>query len=200
MARLLGDDEFREEAMQSPGAGQAVHAGGSHAATRAALLRHSSAFREKPDLMGSPAPRRTDLAIVAALGLISLVLVTLPTAPGLEACAGVLLTLILPGYVIAAAVFPPGDLRVGVRGALVVAFSIACSALGGLGLQFLLPLNHTTFAVLLLGGRQRASSSRPGDGRGSSRARQHSPPGPRPDGLHDPRAGPRAGSSPAPRS
>lgn len=100
--------------------------------------------------MRSPAPQGTDLAIVAALGLCSLFLVALPTAVWLEAVAALLLVFVLPGYAVAAAIFLPGDLRPDVRATLVVVFSVACTALGGLLLQVFVPLDHTIFAALLL--------------------------------------------------
>ncbi len=98
-----------------------------------------------------PASQRTDLGIVSALSLFALICTVLPVAGWLKAIAGILLAFLLPGYAIAAAIFLPGDIRRDLRFALAVVFSISCSALGGLVLQIVLPLDRPVFAVLLLG-------------------------------------------------
>ncbi len=100
--------------------------------------------------MRSPAPQRTDLAIAAALSLLSMFVIALPTSGWVQAGAGALLVLALPGYAITVAIFLPGDIRSDVRAALSVVLSIACVALGGLLVQIVFRLDRALFAGLVL--------------------------------------------------
>lgn len=60
------------------------------------------------------------------------------------------LVLFLPGYAIAALVFPPGSVGPAERGIYAVTLSIAVAAVGGLVLQLVIGLDRASWAVLLV--------------------------------------------------
>jgi uncharacterized membrane protein len=95
------------------------------------------------------APLWRDLAAVVALALVGLLVSLLPVAGWVKAVALLPLVLILPGYALAAALFPPGVIGRDDRLVFTVAFSVGASALGGLLLQVALRLDRPVWAALL---------------------------------------------------
>ncbi len=90
-----------------------------------------------------------DLAAVTALALIGLAL-ALVAAPGWLRVIGLTpLVVILPGYAVAAALFPTATLPRDDHILYSVAFSIGATALGGLGLEVFLRLDRPAWAMLL---------------------------------------------------
>ncbi|MGE5407104.1 MAG: hypothetical protein ACM3NV_00675 [Syntrophothermus sp.] len=61
------------------------------------------------------------------------------------------LALLLPGYAIGAALFPPGTLSPGARAVQTFAFGVAAAGLGGLVLQIFVGLDRTAWVALLVG-------------------------------------------------
>jgi uncharacterized membrane protein len=93
--------------------------------------------------------RDRDLAVTTALAMIALVVLVLPLPHWLQA-AFALILLILPGYALAAAIFPPGFITKEERWVFTIAFSIVTAALGGVVLQLFVDLGRGVWIVLLL--------------------------------------------------
>lgn len=91
-----------------------------------------------------------DLAVVAGLAVIGALAAVLPLHGWLQALLVGPLVLALPGYALAAALFPPRTLSRGERLVHAFVFSIAAAAIGGVVLQLLLDLHHTVFLLLEL--------------------------------------------------
>jgi uncharacterized membrane protein len=96
------------------------------------------------------AGKSRDLALVAAGTLVSLILIALPFEGFVKAMALLPMVLFLPGYALAAALFPdrrsPGRAE---RAIYVFALSVAAASLGGLVWQFAFELTRASWAFLL---------------------------------------------------
>ena len=122
-----------------------------------------------------------DLAVVAGLAMVGALAALLPLHGWLQAVLIGPLVLALPGYALAAALFPPGTLSRGERLVHTFVLSIAAVAIGGVILQLVFDLHHTVILLLelavTLGGvavALRRRAMRP------SRATALPPPGPAP--------------------
>ena len=91
-----------------------------------------------------------DLAAVAALVLLAILASLLPAPDWLRALLFVPLVLAVPGYAVAAALFPPGDVSRDERAVLTFAFSISAFALSGIVVQLVLDLDRGAWLVLLV--------------------------------------------------
>ncbi len=90
-----------------------------------------------------------DLGIVCLLTLVALV-AALADWPGwLQVAASLPLVLILPGYALAAALYPPGDLAAEERAVYTITFSVAVAAVGGLATQVVLDLDRSAWVGML---------------------------------------------------
>ncbi|MGZ6299319.1 MAG: DUF1616 domain-containing protein [Candidatus Limnocylindria bacterium] len=92
---------------------------------------------------------QNDLALVSVGSLISLVLALLTFGGWAKAIALVPMVLFLPGYALAAAMFPPGSIPRSERCVYIVGLSVGAATLGGLLWQLVLNLDRNTWAVLL---------------------------------------------------
>lgn len=90
-----------------------------------------------------------DLVLVAGGALASLFLMALPIGGVATALALVPLVLFLPGYALAAAMFPATTLARTERAAYSFALSVSASALGGLVWQLAFGLDRLTWALIL---------------------------------------------------
>lgn len=90
-----------------------------------------------------------DLFAAIGLALLAILALVLPIPDPVRAVVVAPLVLVLPGYALAAAIFPPDEIDGGTRVVLVVIFSMAVLALGGLVLQAAIPLGAAVYAVLL---------------------------------------------------
>jgi uncharacterized membrane protein len=92
---------------------------------------------------------RRDLALVVALACLAFVAALLTPPIWLRAPLLVPLVLVLPGYALAANLFPPGSVSPAERGVYAVGLSIAAAAAGGLLIQLVIGLDRDVWAVLL---------------------------------------------------
>jgi len=92
---------------------------------------------------------RRDLALVVALACLAFVAALLTPPIWLRAPLLVPLVLVLPGYALAANLFPPGSVSPAERGVYAVGLSIAVAAAGGLLIQLVIGLDRDVWAVLL---------------------------------------------------
>jgi Protein of unknown function (DUF1616) len=97
-------------------------------------------------------PRDWDRDLIAAVGLaLAGVLVSvLPLPDWTKAIFFLLLVLAVPGYAIAAALFPPGFVSRDERAILTLAFSVGAFALAGLLLQIVFDLDRAAWLGLLV--------------------------------------------------
>lgn len=91
-----------------------------------------------------------DLVAVAAAALAGLFVTVVPFPDEIRTVVLLPLVLFLPGYALAAALFPPRFVTRDERAVFVVAFSIGAAALGGLALQLFAPLGRASWLALLL--------------------------------------------------
>jgi Protein of unknown function (DUF1616) len=90
-----------------------------------------------------------DLAVVAALVLAGLAVTVVPLPDWLRAAVFLPVVLILPGYALTAALFPPGFITEAERAVLTIALSIGGWTLGGLALQVVIGLDRAAWMALL---------------------------------------------------
>lgn len=100
--------------------------------------------------MKRDAGRPTDLVAVAALAVLGAVVAILSPPVWIQVVLVGPLALLLPGYAIAAALFPPGALPRGDRWVHVFVFCISAAALGMLVLQLAIDVRRTAWICLLL--------------------------------------------------
>jgi uncharacterized membrane protein len=93
--------------------------------------------------------RSDDLALTAVVTLASLVLIALPFEGLLKALLLLPAVLLLPGYALSAALFPPRAISRGERAVYVLVFSVSAAALGGLLWQFAFGLGRGAWAFVL---------------------------------------------------
>jgi hypothetical protein len=94
--------------------------------------------------------RSPDLAIACGAAVAGLLISIADPENWLQAAVLTPLVLVVPGYAIAAALFPPGGIRHLDRIIYTFAFSISASALGGLALQLVLELDRAAWLGLLV--------------------------------------------------
>lgn len=94
--------------------------------------------------------RDRDLALTAALAIFALFVLALPLPHWLQAVLALPLVLILPGYALGAAIFPPDFITREERWVFTIAFSIVAAALGGIVLQLFVDLGRGVWIALLL--------------------------------------------------
>ncbi len=92
---------------------------------------------------------RRDLALVVALACLAFVAALLTPPIWLRAPLLVPLVLVLPGYALAANLFPPRSVSPAERGVYAVGLSIAVAAAGGLLIQLVIGLDRDVWAALL---------------------------------------------------
>lgn len=92
---------------------------------------------------------RRDLALVVALACLAFVAALLTPPIWLRAPLLVPLVLVLPGYALAANLFPPHSVSPAERGVYAVGLSIAIAAAGGLLIQLAIGLDRDVWAALL---------------------------------------------------
>jgi uncharacterized membrane protein len=92
-----------------------------------------------------------DLRRVARLVLLAWLVSLLPVGGWIQFGALLPLVLLLPGYAIAAALFPTRDLAPEETVVYSIGLSICAVATGGVALQLVAPLNETTWPLLLAG-------------------------------------------------
>lgn len=95
--------------------------------------------------------RSADLVAVAALAVFGALVAVLSPPAWLQAALVWPLALLLPGYAISAALFPPGGLPRGDRVIYAFVFCISAAVLGMLVLQLVLDVRRTAWICLLLG-------------------------------------------------
>jgi len=95
-------------------------------------------------------PRSLDLAIACGLAALGLLVSIFSPGGWLQAAALAPLALAVPGYAIAAALFPPGAIEREDRLVYSFVFSVSAAALGGLVLQIVLPLDRGAWLGLLV--------------------------------------------------
>lgn len=97
-------------------------------------------------------PRRLDRDLIAAavLALLGLLVTLLPLPDPLRTALFLPLVLFVPGYTVAAVLFPPGFVTHDERAALTVAFSVGAWALIGLVLQIFIDLDRGVWLAMLL--------------------------------------------------
>ena len=99
----------------------------------------------------SPSRRGSlDLAVVCAASLLCAVLVALPLGGLVSGLLLVPLVLVLPGYALAAALFPPGTIPREERLVYIFALSVGATALGGLLWQLAFKLEQATWVLILV--------------------------------------------------
>jgi uncharacterized membrane protein len=91
-----------------------------------------------------------DLAVAAGLALLGLIVALLPLPDPVRTVLFLPLVLIVPGYAVAATLFPPGFVTRDERAALTVAFSVGAWALTGLALQIFINLDRGVWLAMLL--------------------------------------------------
>lgn len=94
--------------------------------------------------------RSADLAAAAGLAVLASLVELLPVHGWLQALLVGPLVLVLPGYALAAALFPPGTVSRGERLVHTFVLSIAAVAIGGVLLQLAFDLHRTVFTLLEL--------------------------------------------------
>lgn len=98
-----------------------------------------------------PGRRSTDLVALLVLALLGLVAVL----AGIDGFVGAVLLLPLafaiPGYALAAALFPPGQIPASERAVYVIALGIAAAALSGILVQLVFSLDRMAWALTLSG-------------------------------------------------
>jgi uncharacterized membrane protein len=99
----------------------------------------------RPSVLGE-----RDLVAVAALSVVGLLVTVIPFPDWFRAIVLMPLVIVLPGYALAAAIFPPGFVTREERTVFTIAFSIGAAALGGLLLQLVVRLDRGTWLGLLL--------------------------------------------------
>jgi uncharacterized membrane protein len=92
---------------------------------------------------------RRDLTLVVALACLAFVAALLSAPVLLRAVLLVPLVLVLPGYALAAILFPPGTVSPAERGVYTVGLSIAVTAIGGLLIQLVVGLDRDVWAAFL---------------------------------------------------
>jgi uncharacterized membrane protein len=92
---------------------------------------------------------RRDLTLVVALACLAFVAALLSAPVLVRAVLLVPLVLALPGYALAATLFPPGSISPAERGVYAVGLSIAVTAIGGLLIQLVLGLDRDIWAAFL---------------------------------------------------
>jgi hypothetical protein len=90
-----------------------------------------------------------DLALTAALAAIAFAVLVLPLSHWLQAVLALPLLLVLPGYALGAAIFPPGFITREERWVFTITFSIVAVVLGGLVLQLFVDLDRGVWIALL---------------------------------------------------
>lgn len=95
--------------------------------------------------------RPGELRIVAALTLLAWAATLLPLPNWLQAATALPLVLVLPGYAIASALFPSHELPREELVVYAITFSVAAAAIGGVLAQLVVPLDETTWPLLLAG-------------------------------------------------
>ena len=95
------------------------------------------------------APWWGDLTVVLAFTVVALVVALSPASGPARAALLLPLVLILPGYALTCVLFLPGEIRLDLRLVLSVAFSVGVSAVGGLIVQLVIPLDRPVWATLL---------------------------------------------------
>jgi hypothetical protein len=90
-----------------------------------------------------------DLWITALFTLLAVPASWLPIGSWLELLVMLPLVLVLPGYALTAAIFPGREVPFEERLVYTIVFSVAAVAIGGVLLQLILPLNRTTWPLLL---------------------------------------------------
>ncbi|HMC49076.1 MAG TPA: DUF1616 domain-containing protein, partial [Solirubrobacterales bacterium] len=91
-----------------------------------------------------------DLGVVCAASLLSAVLVALPLGGLVTALLLVPLVLVLPGYALTAALFPPGTLPPEDRLVYIFVLSLSAASLGGLLWQLAFGLEQATWTLILV--------------------------------------------------
>lgn len=91
-----------------------------------------------------------DLLVVLGLALVGLLALLLPIPDPAQAVLVAPLVLLLPGYALAALIFPPGAIDRELRLVFTVVFTISVISLGGLVLQTVIELSAAVYAALLL--------------------------------------------------
>lgn len=94
-------------------------------------------------------PAAADLLGAIGLALLAILSLVLPIPDLVRAVVVAPFVLVLPGYALAAAIFPSDEIDSDTRIVLVVVFSMAVLALGGLVLQTVIPLGAAVYAALL---------------------------------------------------
>jgi uncharacterized membrane protein len=92
---------------------------------------------------------RRDLTLVVALACLAFVAALLSAPVWLRAPLLVPLVLVLPGYALAAALFPSRTISPAERGVYAVGLSIAVAAIGGLLIQLVVGLDRDVWAAFL---------------------------------------------------
>lgn len=91
-----------------------------------------------------------DLAVVIALALLGLLVALLPAAAWLRAAVLLPLLFVLPGYALAAALFPPRTIDLADRIVYVVALSFAATVLGSILVQLVTELDRVSWTLMLV--------------------------------------------------
>lgn len=102
-------------------------------------------------MTGRAPARSRDLAVACALAALGLAIAIVSPGGWLQAATLAPLVLLVPGYALAAALFPPGTLDHEDRVVYSFALSVSSAALGGLTLQVVLGLGRGTWLGLLIG-------------------------------------------------
>jgi hypothetical protein len=109
--------------------------------------------------------RSGDLIAVIVLTLLALAAALFVDSGPLAVAAFLPLVLVLPGFALAAALFPPSSIGPAFRLILTIALSIAATALGAIVVQIFFGLDRGVFAAMLaliaLGASAKAMRSRP---------------------------------------
>ena len=93
--------------------------------------------------------RSPDLVLVVAVTLVSLLLVAIPIEGLVKAILLAPFVLIVPGYALAAAMFPPGRLPAVERFVYSIVLSVAVATIGGLAWQAPFPLGEASWTAIL---------------------------------------------------
>jgi uncharacterized membrane protein len=92
---------------------------------------------------------RRDLALVVAFACLAFVAALLSPPVWLRATLLIPLVLALPGYALAASLFPPRTISPAERGVYTIGLSIAVAAIGGLLIQLVVGLDRQLWALFL---------------------------------------------------
>ena len=90
----------------------------------------------------------SDLAIVAGLAVLALVVTVLPFPDALRALVCIPFVLVAPGYAIAATLFPPEFISRDERTTLTIAFSVSAWSIGGLVMHLAVDLDRAVWLLL----------------------------------------------------